>query len=334
MVDRVGIVIPAWYPAATPAPEIEKLLLTTLADAASCAAPADVVVVPDGCPAALEAAERLRESMGPAWGAPFELVPLPENQGKGAALAAGIRHLLRRERPPEWIAARDADGDHMLDDLPHLYRIGEQIAGECPGVPVAVIGSRASVHAPLGWVRGEYELLLNDAIVDAVAFALARDGSAWDARYLIQRAPDLQSGYKLYSRTAAELAVRALAEQAPLHPELKLLRTGMELVPFVTLALQGAVFGEAGRKSYQDQPVSAYGSLDFPTFYGRKLEWVFRRCEVAPAAAAVMLDSAAARRPLLTHPDGRESFLTMRTRVLEALSGGEPVPPFRMRHLL
>ena len=174
-------------------------------------------------------------------------------------------------------------------------------------------------------MRGEYELLLNEVLVEAVAFHLARQGTVWDTRYLVQRAPDLQSGYKLYSRTAAEGAVAALEREAASHPDLHLLRTGMEIVPFVDVALAGGVFAEVERKSYFDQPVTSYGNADLPRFYGLKLAWALRRCGVPTAAAALLLDGALARRPLYHDPQGRESLLRMRGLVLETL-GGE-VPP-------
>ncbi len=336
---RVGVVIPAWYPPATSPAEAATLLRTTIADSHTCLATADVAVVVDDSPVALSAAQALQVELSDAWGGRFTLLRLPENQGKGGALVAGIRHLLERPGPPlAWIAARDADGDHLLDDLPHLFRAGEQVTRDCPGRLVTVIGRRASVHAPLGWLRGEYELLVDEVLVEAVAFALAGAGAAWDTRYLAGRAPDLQSGYKLYDRAAALLAVQALETEAAAHPDLRLLRSGMEVVPFVALALEGAVFVEVERKTFHDQPVTSYGSVDRPRFYGAKLAWALQRCAVPPVAAALLLDAALIRRPLFTDPAGRVELLDFRRFVLERLCGdtwpeGVPAEP-RGRKLL
>jgi hypothetical protein len=317
----VGVVVPAWFSAATAQETAERLLLTTLAGSEECLDPADVVVVVDGSEPARRAARALEERLAAEWGAPFHLIDRAENRGKGAALAVGVRYLLAR--PVRWIAARDADGDHLIDDLPHLYRTGEQLARECPGVPIAVIGRRANLHAPLGWLRGEFEVLVNEVLVEAVAFARARESEAWDSRYLAARVPDLQSGYKLYDRESAALAFEALEREAAAHPEQKLERTGMEIVPFVEVALAGGVFGEAERKSYFDQPVTSYGSQDQAAFYGSKLAWALGRCEVPARAAAIMLDSALSRRPLFLDPRGRAEALRMRGIVLEALSAAE-----------
>jgi hypothetical protein len=337
MRGQVGVVIPAWFSADLPTTEAVALLGTTLAGSAECLDPVDVVVVVDGSPTASAAANVLHARFREEWGEPFTLLDLPENQGKGGALATGIRHLLERNgEPPEWIAVRDADADHFLDDLPHLYRLGEQIAAENSRRPVAVVGSRASVHAPLGWLRGEFELLVNEVLVEGLAYALTRYARAWDTRYLVERAPDLQSGYKLYSRAAAEVAVEGLHREAGNYPDLRLLRVGMEIVPFVEIALADGVFGEVGRKAFYDQPVTSYGTVDVARFYGSKLGWALRRCGVPPLPALILLDGALARRPLNTDPNGRETALRMRDLVLELLDGDPkraPVEP-RMRRFL
>ncbi|MCC2667704.1 MAG: hypothetical protein K0Q72_175, partial [Armatimonadetes bacterium] len=159
---------------------------------------------------------------------------------------------------------------------------------------------------------------------------------AWDTRYLVERAPDLQSGYKLYSRAAAEVAVEGLHREAGNYPDLRLLRVGMEIVPFVEIALADGVFGEVGRKAFYDQPVTSYGTVDVARFYGSKLGWALRRCGVPPLPALILLDGALARRPLNTDPNGRETALRMRDLVLELLDGDPkraPVEP-RMRRFL
>ena len=329
MRGRVGMVIPAWFSADLPPAEASALLGTTLAGCGDCLHPADVVVVVDGSPTASAAARALH-----AQGEPFTLLDLPENQGKGGALATGIRHLLQRDGPPlAWITVRDADADHFLDDLPHLYRVGEQIAAENPGRPVVVVGCRSSVHAPLGWLRGEFELLVNEVLIEGLAYALTRYARAWDTRYLTERAPDLQSGYKLYSRAAAEIAAEGLHRQAEAFPDLRLLRVGMEIVPFVEIALAGGLVGEVERKTFYDQPVTSYGSVDVARFYGSKLAWALRRCGVPSGPALTLLDGALARRPLFTDPNGRNAALRMRNLVMELLAGSAPPPP-RVRQFL
>jgi len=337
MLGRVGVVVPAWFSRHLPVVEAEGLLYTTLADSASCVRPEDLVVVVDGSPVASAAAAAVRERLAVECGEPFTVLELQENEGKGAALAVGIRHLLERPGIPLlWIGARDADGDHLIDDLPHLYRTGGQLVVENAGRPVAVIGRRANVHAPLGWLRGEFELLVNEVLVEGVAYALTRYARVWDTRYLVSRAPDLQSGYKLYSRAAAEVALRALQAEAIAYPNLQLLRTGMEIVPFVSIALDGGVFAEVERKTFYDQPVTSYGNVDLARFYGSKLGWALRRCGVPTGPALTLFDGALARRPLFTDPRGREEALRTRALLLELLDATQfevPSEP-RMRQFL
>lgn len=337
MLGRVGVVIPAWFSRHLPVVEAEGLLYTTLADGASCVRPEDLVVVVDGSPVAAAAAAAVREKLAAEWGEPFTILELQENEGKGAALAVGFRHLLERPGIPLlWIAARDADGDHLIDDLPHFYRTGGQLVVENAGRPIAVIGRRANVHAPLGWLRGEFELLVNEVLVEGVAYALTRQARVWDTRYLVSRAPDLQSGYKLYNRAAAEVALHALQEEALGYPDLQLLRTGMEIVPFVSIALAGGVFAEVERKTFYDQPVTSYGNVDLARFYGSKLGWSLRRCGVPTGPAVTLFDGALARRPLFTDPRGREEALRTRALLLELLDATQfevPSEP-RMRQFL
>lgn len=46
------------------------------------------------------------------------LVRLPENRGKGTAIAAGLRHLRASAEPPEAVLLVDADGQHPSDAIP------------------------------------------------------------------------------------------------------------------------------------------------------------------------------------------------------------------------
>jgi len=329
------MVIPAWFPSDLPAAEAAQLLFTTLVGGSGCVNADDLVVVSDGSPVASAAAVAVRQKLDEAWDGRFLILELEENEGKGAAIEAGICELLeRRGAPLEWITVRDVDGDHLMDDLPHLYRAGTQLAEENPGKPACVIGRRNNVHAPLGWLRGEFELLLNEALIEAVAYALAGAGRVWDTRYLTARAPDLQSGYKLYSRAAAEVAVTGLQDESATYPDLRLMRTGMEIVPFVAVALEGGVFAEVERKTFYDQPITSYGRVDLAEFYGSKLSWAFLRCGVPVDQALLLIDGALARRPLFTDPAGREHALRMRGIVVRRLgeppSGEDP----RMRRFL
>lgn len=326
MHGRVGMVVPAWFSPQTPPDQARELLTATLAGAGTCLDPADTWVVVDGSPVAARAAREVLDNLSTGAAPAFRILDLPENQGKGRALCAGLHALLAGEGSGAelaWFAVRDADGDHFLDDLPHLYRAGEQAAAACPDRPVWVVGGRSTVHAPLGWVRGEYEHLVNEVVVEAVSFALAQRGQVWDTRFLPTRIPDLQSGYKLYDRRSAVLTVESLPREASAYHDLDLGRTGMEIVPFVCLALTHGLCVEVERKTFYDQPVSSYGSVDRPAFYGAKLAWALQTCRVPTDATALLLDAALIRRPLYTDPTGRPELLRFRERVLALLGASD-----------
>lgn len=331
---RVGCIVPVWFPGRVDAEEAAVYLRTTLAGTTTCLDPQDLLLVIDGCAAAAAAAERLRTEFAAEWGTPFQLMTLPQNRGKGGALSAGLERVLAEKPQLDWIAFRDADGDHFIDDLPHFFRLGEQLAatdGERSSVPALVIGRRSAVHPSLGWMRAEFELLCNQVIVESAAYALARSGRVWDTRFLVDRVPDLQSGYKFFNRAAAEIALHAFIHEAALHPDLDLPRIGMEVAPFLRAVLAGCRVGEVERKSWYDQPVTAYGSIDFASYYGGKLVWALRACEIPPDVVPILIDSALAVRPLFADPEGRTRALAMRRYVHERLGLPDPGPPLLRR---
>jgi hypothetical protein len=335
MRGRVGLVVPVWFPEDLPDAVCETLLRTTLADCSSCLRPEHVALVVDGVPRLAALAERLSAELGgglgecvaptplrgvpPPGGAAFQVLAPAVNQGKGGALVVGWEALLA-DPALEFIATRDADGDHFLDDLPHLFRLGEQMSCETGSDRVVVIGRRTAVHPPLGWLRGEYEQVVNAMLVEALQFSLARRGYVLPRQYWAADVPDLQSGYKLYSRAACAEAVRALRKADQEHPELQPLRRGMEILPFAAVCAAGGIAGEAPRATYYDQPVTSYGRVDRVRFFGDPLAWSLCELEVAPDAARGILDNALARSTLMTDPDGRRELLALRRHTLETLA--------------
>lgn len=316
----LAMIVPVWFAPQVGHEEMHRLLAATLADVEQVVRPENLVLVVDGAPHAVEVVQALRQAFARRAGKAFRLVVLPENRGKGAAVLAGLETLPKAP----FVALRDADGDHFVDDVPHLVRLAHQMAAECDNEAVLVIGRRTDVHPPLGWLRGEYELLLNEVVLDALRYALAHEGRAPALHYCHpDLPPDFQSGYKVYSAAAARLAAAGLRRAAQEAPQQDMLRWGMELVPLVEVTLAGGTFGEVRRITYHDQPVTAYGKIHRPTVYAHKAAWVLQRCGVAPEAARQMLDNALTRRPMLTDPSGREELLAFRSEVLRFLGIAE-----------
>jgi hypothetical protein len=341
MRGRVGLVVPVWFPQEVPDTLCETLLRTTLAGCSSCLYPEHVALVVDGVPRLAALAQRLSAELGGSGrsgGAGIQVLAPEVNHGKGGALVAGWEALLA-DPALEYIATRDADGDHFIDDLPHLFRLGEQMTRETGNAGVVVIGRRTAVHPPLGWLRGEYEQVVNAILVEALQFSLARYGRVLPRQYWAADVPDLQSGYKLYSRAACAEAVRALRKADQERPELQPLRRGMELLPFAAVCAAGGIAGEAPRATYYDQPVTSYGRVDRVRFFGDPLAWAFSELDVAPEAARGLFDNGLARSALMTDPDGRRELLALRRHTLETLAAlrgvefGDLAEP-RMRQFL
>jgi hypothetical protein len=338
MTGRVGLVVPVWFSADAPDDLCERLLRTTLADCPACLKPEHIVLVVDGVPRLTTLAERLAAECAAEWGAPFRVLAPAVNQGKGGALVAGWEALLA-DPALEYFAARDADGDHFLDDLPHLLRLADQITRETAAAQVLIVGRRATLHPPLGWLRGEMETVANAVLVEALQFSLARRGRVLPRHYWAADVPDLQSGYKLFSRAACETAVRALTEAEQAHPDLQPFRRGMELLPFAAVLDAGGIAGEASRYTYYDQPVTSYGRVDRPRFFGDPLALSLQLLAIPPDAARSLFDNALARSALMTDPSGRQELLALRRHTLETLAtlGGEEVgdvPEPRTRQFL
>jgi len=120
---RPVVLVPAYRPGST--------LLQTLADLRSARPDWHLVVVDDGSgPACAEVF-----SDATALGA--EVLVLPVNRGKGAALKAGFAHI-SAFRPGAPVVCADADGQHALDDI---VAVGERLLTD-PDVRRLVLGTR------------------------------------------------------------------------------------------------------------------------------------------------------------------------------------------------
>jgi len=90
------------------------------------------------------------DGSGPAWSPAFvaaelagaELIRLPEQRGKGAALRAGLEHVLAHH-PGECVVTADSDGQHTVGDI---LRVAAAVAEP----DVLVLGCRAFV-GPVPW---------------------------------------------------------------------------------------------------------------------------------------------------------------------------------------
>jgi hypothetical protein len=171
----------------------------------------------------------------------------------------------------------------------------------------------------LGWIRGEFETLLNRVLVDSARFALAQRQHVLNTRYfsLSGEYPDLHSGYKVYSRKVCELMVDRTWERQPwVGPEIY--RYGVEAVPFIEGVMAGAIVGEITRLA-REPDFSGHGAFAQAEANGSILLWTFLRMGMMSQQALALLDNHLSRLTLWTDPQGRACLLDIRRYVLERL---------------
>lgn len=134
----------------------------------------DVIVVCDGC---TDGSVSLLENMAlppSAHGRP-DIVVLPENRGKGAALRAGFRHALARGF--SYAITLDGDGQHFPEDIPLMLQANRDNPG------ALIVGAR----------RGLDKADRSGASKFANSFS-----NFWFALQTGHRLRDTQTGYRLY----------------------------------------------------------------------------------------------------------------------------------------
>jgi hypothetical protein len=198
---------------------------------------------------------------------------------------------------------------------------------------VIVVGRRNHPHRALGWIRGEFETLLNRVLIDALRFALAQRQQVLNTRYfsLSGDYPDLHSGYKVYSRRVCELMVERTWERLPwVGPEIY--RYGVEAVPFVEGVMAGALVGEITRLT-QEPDFSGHGAFARPEPNGGVMLWTCLRLGIGTPQAASILDNHLSRLALWTSPQGRAALLELRQFVLRRLHEAtqEPSSPIEVK---
>jgi hypothetical protein len=274
--------------------------------------------VVDGDERSYTVVQDLQEQYRARYGTSFDVVHNPQNRGKGYAVFLGAHWLIQKPHL-EYLTTRDVDGDHTLNDLLNLLRQALKLAQDAGTDGVIIIGRRNHPHRALGFVRGEFEALMNRVILDSVRFALAQRQEVLRTQYLSLSGeyPDLNSGYKLYSRRVCELMIHQTWERPPWVGE-EIYRYGVEAVPFVEGVLAGAVVGEITRLS-QEPEFSGHDAFARPETNGSVLLWTLLRLGITAQQAVVLLDNQIPRLTLWSDPEGREALLEMRRYVLEAL---------------
>jgi hypothetical protein len=314
----LGMLIPVWFPPSLSDDQVRETLLDTLHDCEHFLPWEHMALVVDGDDRSYAVVQDLQAACWQRYGQAFDVIYRAENGGKGAAILRGTRWFLEKDGL-EYLTTRDADGDHTLNDLVNLMRLALVLRADGAADEVIIVGRRNHSHRALGWIRGEFETLLNRVLIDAVRFALAQRQQVLNTRHfsLAGEYPDLHSGYKIYSRRVCELMVERPWERPP-WVGAEIYRYGVEAVPFVEGVMAGAVVGEITRLT-QEPEFSGHGAFTRPEANGSVLLWSFLRLGIGALQAATIMDNHFPRLPLWTDPQGRSVLLELRRYVTERL---------------
>jgi hypothetical protein len=265
--EVLAVVVPVHFLSSVPEPQIRDILSSVFGEAdLFCRRKHLLAVVDRGT----TAEKVLQEFPG------LRIHSLQKNRGKAGAIGSGLAELLETS-DARYFATRDCDGDHAQEDLSRLVSLAAYVERVTGSSRVAVMGARPSLEKPMGWVRDQWERLTNAVLVDLLQYALARGGRVTDRRFWGGSEPDIQSGYRVYSREAAEQTRDVLTG---LPEERDILTFACEFVPFADLVAAGGVTAQAQRFTLIEQPVSNYGGVDFGRVYGRLLAYVADRHDV------------------------------------------------------
>jgi hypothetical protein len=310
-----GIVIPVYIPSG----EDEAQSLALLSDTVE--ACCDQVVDPsviclsvDGTEHGAEAAQRLSERYG------VSLTLTPVNRGKLQGAREGARVLLAR---PElaYLAVLDCDSDHFANELQNFVRAAEHIIRQTGDDRVMVLGRRISPHRPMGWLRGELEIVADRILLHALHYHAAVSGAPLRFEYatMLDDVPDFHSGYKLFSRRTAQDAFLNEPEMAGTS-ETVYYRHAVEAVMVVEAVLSGARLGVINRTTYNRQPVTTFGLLNRATLTADMIIWPCKRLGVPGPFVRQWLDNELPTLLLGTLiPEGRQELTAVYQRILEAL---------------
>ena len=323
--SATGMIIPVWYPDSTTSDEMESLLTACVADAGVFAEPQHILLVIDGSESALSAARKLQAKRGC-----FEILAQETNTGKGGAVAAGIANLLSNPSV-KYMVTRDHDNDHLAQDTPNLVRLAERMTRALDTELVAVIGRRSSVQRHLGFTRGEFEWFMNEAAYHAACFALAAQGRVPNTQFTAayDHVPDMQTGFKCYTRAAAELFIKIINSANAITPGLDIQRHGAEIPILIELLMAGGALGEVNRLAYEHQPLTTYDTAGRITVNGTVLTWSFQRTNIPLPAIRQILLNAMARRLLGKEEAGCRALIDLANWTLSNLAQlrGQAIPP-------
>jgi hypothetical protein len=171
----------------------------------------------------------------------------------------------------------------------------------------------------MGFLRGELEELADRILLDALTYHAALSGQALRLEYAtsLEEFPDFHSGYKLFSRGAAQAVF--LSEPRPCGvAEVAYYRHAVEAVMSVEALLAGARLVLVNRSTLNQQPISTFGLLDRARLTTDKIVWPCRRLGVPGRFVEQWMRNHLPRLLLCTlAPQGQSEVRQIRRLVLQ-----------------
>ena len=318
--QATAVVIPVYFHSDSD-PEFGYTLLaeTVRLFVREAADPQAICLSVDGSPVGSAVAARVAAAYG------VRVVNGERNQGKLGAARQGAQAMLQESRW-RYVAVVDQDGDHFANELLTLVRSAEHVMTTVATDKVLVLGSRLSRHRPLGFLRGEQEELANRLLLDALVYhaAVTDQPLRWQFANGLEELPDFHSGYKLFTRPTAE-AVFSREPQLAGCSSTVYYRHAVEAVMTVEALLADATFATVSRRTYDEQPISIFASLNRAQLAADMIIWPCKRLGVPGHFVEQWLTNHLHRLVLGTFvPQGRTELLAIRDLVLQAFDRPGP----------
>lgn len=316
-----AVVIPVYFHGDTD-PEFGYTLLaeTVHAFAREVADPQAICLSVDGSPGGAQVAARVATTYG------VRVVQGERNQGKLGAARNGVQAMIHDTRW-HYVALIDQDGDHFANELLTLVRCAEHVRATLQSDKVLVLGGRLSRHRPLGFLRGEQEELANRLLFDALFYhaAITNQPLRWQFANGLDEVPDFHSGYKLFTRTTAEAVFLGEPHLAGCSAH-AYYRHAVEAVMTVEALLHDTTLATVSRRTYDEQPISIFASLNRAQLAADMIIWPCKRLGIPGHFVEQWLTNHLHRLLLGTFvPQGRTELLAIRDLVLQAFARPLPV---------
>ncbi|MEZ4862588.1 MAG: hypothetical protein R3C14_14840 [Caldilineaceae bacterium] len=318
--DATGVVIPVYFHADTN-PALGRQLLgdTVQLFVREVTDPHAIYLSVDGSTVGATIADQVAATYG------VQVVKSATNQGKLGAARQGVQALLVAEQW-RYVALIDQDGDHFANELLNFVRCAEHVRTILATDQIIVLGNRLTRHRPLGFLRGEQEELANRVLLDALHYAAAINDRPLALQFAngVDDLPDFHSGYKLFSRATAA-AVFCSEPQLAGCSASAYYRHAVEAVMTVEAVLSGATLATVSRRTFDEQPISIFASLNRSQLAADMIIWPCKRLGVPGRFVEQWLTNHLHRLLLGTLlPQGRDELIAIRNHVLTAFN--RPLP--------